>query len=282
MAWFKPKVAKADYTPGMLPTTHREVFFDVVKLHTRKLLICGFLSFLFTLPFLVSSLMETIFQGSLYERSMAGEISGEAALLSLTTYQNLSAMADILFFMLLAVGLAGLARAVKRFAWEENVDVFHDFAKGVGQNGKQFLLLGLLTGLAAFLCGYVRRLLAGSVIAYLPTVLCAALLGPVAGYMTVTIAVYQMRFRAHIRYALILYTKNVPGTLLASLACAAVFIPQFLPNFYCQVIGRLVTGWLLPFVMLGWFLFTFEQLDKSINPAHYPELVGRGLFPPVK
>lgn len=55
---FKPKIAKTDYTEAMLPHTRKEVFFDVVKLHFRELILCGVIVFAFSLPMHILTLLE--------------------------------------------------------------------------------------------------------------------------------------------------------------------------------------------------------------------------------
>lgn len=147
----------------------------------------------------------------------------------------------------------------------------------MSQNWKQYLPLGLLTGLAVFACRYGMWAAEG-LWGLLPAAVLGLALGPVAAYLSVTVAVYDLPFFGHVKYALLLYGKNAPKTLLAAGLCLLPFVPQFLPNIYCHTIGRLLSGMLIPFVMLAWFLFAFSRLDRDINPAHYPELVDRGLL----
>lgn len=265
---FQSKVPQEDYSTGMLPSTRREVFFDVLKLQFPKLALCGLFSLAFTLPFLVSELVQDVYQTSLYQSGA----ENEAAALYLVTFRNVFAALDVLFYVFTSIGLAGLSRIIKRLAWEEPVNVWGDFGKGVQQNGRHYALLGLLTGLAGFACRY------GTQDHILPSIAAGILLGPLAAYMTVSIAVYSLRFMDHLKYALLLYVKDVPRTLLAAAVCFLPFVSQLLPNIYCRVIGRFISGLLIPTVMLGWFLFSFYRLDQTINPVHYPELIDRGLL----
>lgn len=265
---FQSKVPQEDYSAGKLPSTRREVFFDVLKLQFPKLALCGLFSLAFTFPFLASALVQDVYQASLYQNGG----SNEAAALFLVTFQNVFAALDVLFYIFLSIGLAGLSRIIKRLAWEEPVDVWRDFSKGVRQNGRQYALLGLLTGLVLFACRYGVQ---GSPV---PSIAAGVLLGPLAAYMTVSIAVYSLRFMDHMKYALLLYGKDAPRTMLAAAVCFLPFIPQMLPNIYCHVIGRFFSGLLIPIVMLGWFLFSLYRLDQTINPTLYPELIDRGLL----
>lgn len=93
---FKAKIPEKDYGAAMLPATRREVFFDVVKLQFPKLTLCGLISLTFTLPFLISELVQDIYQAALYQSG--AESGGEAAALYLVTFQNVFAVLDVLFF----------------------------------------------------------------------------------------------------------------------------------------------------------------------------------------
>lgn len=274
---FKPKIAQTDFEANMLPATRREVFWDVVKLHFPKLALCGMVSLLFTLPFLFTTMARDNLQASFYEISLSGSRDDETVLVYLTTYQNVIALVEVPCFLLLSVGLAGLARIVKRFAWEEPVRVGEDFIKGIAQNWKHYLLLGLLTGLANFACRYVGQIMGGFGEIF-PVLLSVLTLGPLAAFLTAIIAVYDLHFSECLKYALLLYGKNAPKTLLTASICFLPFIPQMLPNIYCHTIGRLVSSLAIPFVMLAWFLFTFSCLDRNINRDRYPDLVDRGLL----
>lgn len=283
MALFKPKTSKTDYTQSMLPQNRKEVFFDVVKMHFWKLLICGFILLLFALPLHFTDLLTFFYQAGLYEKLVLEELDVEEVAFMMVSFSNFMGLINILLYMLFAVGLAGVARVIKLLAWEENAFLRYDFFAGIRQNASQYVLLGFIVGLLAFICRYVNNLstlVEGNIYGYLgiiPTVLCMLLLAPVAAYMTVCIAVYNNKFLQNSKICFVLYFKDAPKTLLACLCCFAVFIVQLIPNFYCHLIGRIVASILIPFVMLGWFLFAFNALDKTVNNKFYPELIGKGV-----
>lgn len=133
---FKPKVSKMEFEAAMLPSNRREVFFDVLKLHFSKLALCGMISLLFTLPFLFLTMTRDSVEAALY----GSGAQGTETLVRLTTYENLFALLEIPCFTLLSVGLAGLARIVRRFAWEEPVRVWADFARGCPRTGNSTCL----------------------------------------------------------------------------------------------------------------------------------------------
>lgn len=267
--------SKQDLTAAALPATRRAVFFDVLRLQYTKLLLCGLVTLAATLPLMLTALMRDGAELSLYQQAQAGAISEQNAATYITLWHNLQALVEIPLLLLPAVALAGVGRVVKLLAWEEPVWLWPDLAQGVRQNARQMLALVTLAGMVRFVCVYA----AGQGM-WLPGVLAAVLLGPVAAYLYVCICVYSLPFAQQLRYALLLYARRPLRTLAGVFVGALVFVPQMLPNPYLHLAGRLVSGLLIPVVALGWFCFAFAQLDRVINPDRYPDLIGRGLHHP--
>ena len=277
---FGPKIAKRDYEESSLPSTRREVFSDVVSLHIFVLFFCGVLLLLASLPFAATGIADTLYQANIRSMTEAGELAEGDALVAVTTMRSVLAAVDVIGFLIFGVILSGVAQIIRTLGWEENFRLFDEFRKGVRQNVRQYLVLFLLFGLVQFACRY--SLIAGNgFVSWLPAIVCLLLPAPVAAYMLVTITVYHLKFTQQIRYALIIFGKNKLKTFLAILIC-------YLP-FAVIVIGKMFLGailatmlqtlifFLLPFALLGWFLFAFDRMDHAINRKFYPELVGRGL-----
>lgn len=278
--FIKPKTAAEDFSADMLPHTRRQVFFDVCKLHFGKLLLCGFIMLLFSLPLHFAALFSDLYGISVMEGFNAGEITAEEAYTALRLQAGAS-VAGILFYMLLGMGLSGLGRIIKRLGWEENVTVGEDFFLGVRQNAGQYTLLMFITGVIVLACSCVTNpIITGS--DYFPgiaaVIICGIMLMPIGAFIVVTIPIYKLKFTQHIKYAFILYGSNFLKAAAASVLCFLPFTIQLIPNLWCVILGRLLSSVLSPFVMLGWFLFTYNLLDKAINKDNYPELVNKGLY----
>lgn len=282
--FFKPKTASKDFQKSMLPQNRRQVFADVVKLHWGKLLLLGLLVFAFSLPLHITALLQ-----DLYAMQLPVENSGDELpqiILQWISNSNTTALIEIPCFVFLAIGLAGLMRVIRQLAWEDNMYFRYDFLTGVKQNMAQMVLLALLVGAVRFICNYILNLsmliTADGVYSYLgiiPSVVLSIICVPPAAYATVCIAVYGNSFRQNIRIGFMLYARHPWKTLLAVVCGLIVFIPQCIPTFYTIVFGRIISSILVPFIMLGWVLFSFNGLDEKINPQFHPELVGKGTFP---
>lgn len=284
---FRPKTSVKEYEPSMLPKNRREVFFDVLKLHWGKLLMMGCLMLLFAFPIHIYALAEDFYQMQLYATLSQIPTEEQAAAITsaILTFNLIRNAVNILLLMVFAVGLAGLARVIRQYAWGENVDFNHDFSLGIKQNAKQFVLVAFIAGMIAFICNYIANISSTIVssevyswLGMIPAVLCAVILIPVAGYALVACSCYENKLRHNLKIGRVCYFRYLWRTLLACVCSLAVFVIQLLPFFWCHLIGRIVASVLIPEIMLGWYLFALGGLDETVNRKLHPELVGKGIY----
>lgn len=277
--FFAQKAAAQEYTVAMLPHDRKQAFWDVMKLQGWKLVKLGLLLLLFALPIHLLALSEPILIVQLQGQSLTQQ---EVAVMAMQL-RNLRSLINIPLLMIFSVGFAGACHVVRQLAWGEPVAFGYDFKKGIRQNWKQMLILAAVVGVVQWLCVYCTGLSSAddgsfaSYMVYLPMV-AAVLLGiPIGAYMTACIPVYTNTFGQNIRLGLVLFLK-APAKTLGALACTGlVFISFVAPYFYLNLVGRLLVSVLIPVLMLAWFLYSYNKLDKYVNPRFFPELVGRGI-----
>ncbi len=276
-----PKASK-DYTPSMLPQTRREVFFDTLKLNWKSFLLYGLLLLAFTLPMHIVTLSESMAVINL--QNLDSDIAKTPYMISMT--RLISSFIKLPCFLLLAVVVSGFARVIRQYAWMENVNFTYDFKQGVKNNVGHLLLLAVLVGIVNIVAVFFSSVaettadLFSSIIVLLPTAIIILYLLPVFAYMVVSISIYSQKFGTHFRLGKLLYFQAPWKTLIALLCCFAPFILQAVPVFIFQIIGAVLSSMLIPVVFLGWYLFTLDGLDQSVNRQNYPSLVGRGLYNP--
>lgn len=305
---FKNKVSENDYTPSMLPGNRRELFIDVVKHHWVRLLIYGCLILILTFPVHALAIAEDFYGMEL--RSRMGQIAVPEE--AVETVAGI-AMEELRFALLvkgieipllvaLAVGLAGMARVIRQYAWGENVEFAHDFVLGIRQNAGQFALFGLIAGSVRFLCSAclrfneictvlqlqgIRSVAPSEAYEWLqiiPAVLSVLLLLPIGSYAMVACTCYENKLRHNLKIGRVCYFRSFWGTLLALGCGMMIFLPQNLSGFssggvvLCHVLGRVLSSILLPLLMLGWYLFALGRLDEAVNKRLHPELVGKGIY----
>ncbi len=280
MKLFTPKSAKHDFTRAQLPHNRREVFWDVLRLHWKDLLLMGLLTLLAALPLHCVGVFQQLQQAQLTQELAD---AGEELTARLLFLRNTCALWELPCDLLLAVCLSGLLRVIRQYAWLENVYFPHDFPMGIRQNLGQSLLLALLVGIVRFavqwcagLAVYQENALLS--LALSAPLLLAALLGiPTAAYAAAVLPVYDGGLLKKLRVGMYVFAKQPLKTLAALALCLLPLGLYLLPNVLLCLAARALCSILAPFVMLGWFLFASNRLDAHVYPHSAPELVGRGI-----
>lgn len=279
----KQKTATQAYTANMLPATRRAVFLDVLTLHWKELLLLGLILLLFYLPLLLCSVFRDLFISGLYstlQQESADQSWGNMLIYLDVGYALLCTMLTAVF----AVGLSGVSRVIRQYAWLENVHISTDFGKGLRDNYKMSAGLCLLAGLIYTLCltvyytagSYSSFLL--SCLSMVPIGLSLLVMFPILAIAAVMVPVYTNRLTGLLKNAFLVYSRTLCKTLLFLLPCLTLYIPALLPNFYCHIFGSMGAILLTPFVLLAWTLYCYEQFDRFINSTVCPELIGKGTY----
>lgn len=271
-----------DYTPDMLPSNRKEVFFDVVKLHFWDLVKLGLVLLLFAMPLHLLAIGEDVVTGSIYAQvQKATAEQQQGAYLTVMAIQMLRALLSTVLVPFFAVGLSGVLRIIRQYGWGENVFLATDFVKGVRQNWKQVTQLQFLMGVIYTLSLFAQQLAdisTGAVtwLLHIPMAVFILVILPMAGYAAAGIPVYSTGLLSHFRAGLQMYIKSLLSTLIGTFCTMAIYLPLLIPNLYVHIFGRVIATLLTPMVLLGWCLFCYNQQDKYINQAAYPGLIGKG------
>ena len=281
------KIAAQDYEASMLPQTRRAVFADVWKLQWRKLITLGAILVLFSLPIIVLNLLRDGYAiGLFYSVEGAGADAQNQAGFQLILADAWKSLIQILPFMICGVGLGGILRVLRQFAWGENVHIPTDFAKGVKDNLRPMLTLSFLAGGILALCHYLYYLAVLYqtdkmwMLCIIPIAFSALFLLPVFAVSMVMIPVYNNRLTQIFRMAFLVYIKGFGKVFLATVLTVALAVVGMLPSTFCHFVFGLLAALTGPTVLLGWTLFCYNRFDKDINPILCPELIGRGLYIP--
>ena len=260
-----------------LPTTRKEVFFDLLAHRKMTLFALSCLTFVFFIPLAV----DLFYFNFLENVAMANE--KYEYLFSLIFYSMLIMLPCMLIGF---IGLAGAFYAAKKLVWQEGVSLSIEFFTGIKENWKHALINGVIFGLLTF--GLV---VGGSfllIYARTQPVWCGVGIGALILlflFMGMSIALF---FTQDVYYAntygntlknsfrflgltnwrvLVLYLLST-GALVA--LCAI--------NLITLIIGMLLFAILNSVVIILYTLISHEAFDKYINLEHYPEMVGKGLY----
>lgn len=278
------RCSNKEYTKSMLPQTRLQIFWDVVKLHWWELLSLGLLIFVFSIPLQVSTLYGDVYVGNLNNKMMeATDEQRKQLVATIISFDNIRAWINVGFFAILGVGLAGILRVIRQYAWECNVSLRGDFALGVKQNARQVIALVMFVGVGFALATMAYNMSsqtsgAVSLVFMLPVGVMTFALLPLCFVACICCSIYSNKLINNVKIALATYFSNLFKCLLAFVCCAVLAVPLFVPNIYCHLIGGAVLSIVSPFVLLGLYLFTLNLLDDVVNRHRHPELVNKGLF----
>lgn len=282
------KKSKVDYRSEMLPKNRVEVFFDVVKLQWSNFLLYGLLFFVAFLPLNVLSINKIFAVSDLTDAiAIAQESQVETLKYQLSLVKDTYALMQGGAFVLVFLFLAGFVKVVRQYAWGENVFFVSDFTQGFKSNCFQFVILGILFGVlfafSSILYNWAQETTKGffeSLCLMVPACLFLLVVIPVVCYDIVATAIYKNNFFGNLKLAFSVAFANPVLSLVALLCCFAVCFLLLIPSVACIVIFRAIIPFSLPFVLLAWTLFAFNQFDKYVNALHFPQLVGKGTFSP--
>lgn len=276
----KNKKASKDFERSMLPQTRRAIFFDVVRLQWRKLLGLALILLVSALPLLLIAVYEDTYILTAYEDPGVPRETIPALIAPLHIFcAVLSTPCLVLFFL----GLSGVIRVVRQLAWEENAMVFPDFLVGLQQNWKQFLPMGLLFSLGYTVAkiGWHSALATQAESVWVQGIalgLLIFLIAPMVACSTVVIAVYNNNLCGNLKLAAYVYSKTPLKTVSSMfMAFGPSVVVWVIPYLQLHLIGSLPAIMVFILGLLGWVLYTYNQLDKYYNAQQYPELVGKGI-----
>ena len=282
----KTKIASKDYTISMLPQTRKAVFFDVVHLQWKNLILLGLILALFYVPVLIATATRDLMQSGIYLSAQNEDlVNAKNGIIFLQVAHGILLIPLMAVF---SVALSGALRIIRQYAWEENVHLTTDFAKGIRNNYRQTAAICCLAGLIYTLCILVYHSASAyqnsalSLFSLLPIGISAMVVLPVFAIALAMIPVYSNTLFQALKNAFYVYCRSLLKVLLATVCCLLPWVPALIPNFYCHILGGLLGIVLTPFILLGWNLFCYNRFDTHINPQVCPELIGKGTFPADK
>lgn len=270
------KHSEAEFTEYMLPHNRRQVFFDCIKMRYGVFVLSGLLLFAFLLPFFAVKIYSEIVYANVFT------IATDAALLE-TSAKNIKFYASIAYIPCMAIfslALAGVVRVIRQLVWAEGLFFWKDFGAGIKQNGASYVLTAVIFSSIFALNRFILTIdTTGSFVAYIPTGLIVMLVIPITLFTLSLTAVYTNKYSVTVKNAALLYSKNIPASLIFSLMLVSLLLLDLITvGILKYVIMAILAVFLLPLFIEARFLFDCYVFDKYINVYSYPDYVDKGMF----
>lgn len=276
----KTKVSKEEFKEYQLPSTRKQVFFDVLKLHWRSFLVLGFVLIIGTLPLLACLFVRDNYALSLSMKLANGEIDASTRLLYVKYAHLICAFTCWLSLYFLLIAICIVARIISKLIWYEPVFFKDDIGLSL-KNGYKCgaicmtfigLILVIQSGMLFITDNLFLQIIPGAL--FIPFVGLPLLLT----FMQSTI--YQGSFLQLFKNSIAMYLKETLKVLLFGLLL-------LLPLLFA-IIERFL---IVKYIFIVAYLFFFENLfimmfqlnsnyifDKYINENQYPEIYKKGLY----
>ena len=260
-----------------LPTSRKEVFFDLLRNRKMTLFALSCFTFMFFIPLAVVLFFFN------YLESAAIAADKKEYLFSLVFYS----MCIMIPCMIIGfIGFAGAFYTAKRLVWQEDINLAVDFFHGIKENWKHAIINGLLFGIILF--GVV---IGGSyLLIFAPTspVTCGIGIGALILVFLTFGMVIALNFTQDVYYENGILTTfknsfcflgllNWRILVLFLLTTGGLFVLSIF-NLITLGIGLFLFAILNSVVIIIYTLLSHSVFDKYINQEHYPDMVGKGLY----
>ena len=270
----KERVKTEDYQNRDRPSTRLAQFGDIFKHRFVELLKLSLLQAVFNMPFIVSLIIFYI----------AVRNSGD--LNQLMTVFLIQGASFVVTVPCIFTGLTGVYYCLKKIAYADGEYASSSFFIGLRDEWKNGLLMGLITGLSAFiaLTGFFffyfylsqfDKIITGFGIAIVIIQLIIVLI--VSYYSMSQIVCYSNQLRFMLKNSFIFMLIRFPINLGALILYPGILIALFSIMEVTMYVG---IGLLLFFSAIGqlmWMLIGLSTFDKFVNKTQYPEIYRKGL-----
>ncbi len=280
------KAGKADYTPDDLPTTRRQLFFEVLKTRFWSLMRVNLLQLIFWLPFLFITML-TLMQLNNMAAVIALE-GGDTSQLSSLLYTYCLLLIPCL--LITGPSSAAAARVTRNWARDQHAFLWSDFWEAFRENWKQALAVSAITSVMPLLM-YVGYVFYGNLAQQTPAMFILQIMVIVVGliwalmltFLYPMMVGYQMSLGTLLRNALLLTFGRFPFVAgIRLLTLLPIFIALAVVLLLGSAYGLLFTA--LYYLVIGFALhrlvyaaFANGAFDKYINARIPGAPVNQGL-----
>lgn len=279
----KRKIAETDFLESSLPQTRRSQFFDILKINFKLLLKIGFVLIAFLSILLIKSMLVDHVNNAINLALKDGALTAEDATQMTNTTFIISEAVNIIGYPLLFIGLGGTLRVIRQLCFSEGVIFSYLFKKGLKDNLKQFLVMGVITALIQLGINAYTTIYGIDFISIAMLGLYFLIYLPIIVIYLYYSSIYTSNIAISLRNAGYFYIKSVLPTLgLVVVIFGPIILMEYFFNFVVvkQLIYVLLAIVVLPILLLIGYLINLNTFDKTINLSEFKELYRKGLYVP--
>ena len=277
----KRKVAEKDFLESDLPQTRKSQFFDIIKINYGIIFKIGLFLFIPLFLLIVKNFFIDYFNILTVNAVKNGRLQDVEGQYWINMLFIISNAADILLYPLLFIFLGGVLRVFRQLCYSEGMLFSYFLKKGIKDNWKQFLIMGLVTALLKFGMNALIAFYGFNFYSIVVFVFFLIIYIPVVVVYLYYSTIYVSNIFISLRNAFYIYIRSIWQVLLfvvITFSLPILFEFFFTGLFIKQTIYVFVSILALPLVILGGFLMLLDRFDKTINITEYQELIRKGLY----
>ena len=267
-----------------LPKNRFELFKEIIRNQFSLLLKLGLLTFIILLPIIITFLLVNVKIYELNLLRLENQITDSEQISQTLGYVNGRNLLFVILIPLAFYFLSGIFNVIRKVVWCEGVIFWHDYKKGLKDNGSYFVIIGLLLGVLFFVFSYSLRqeMINHSTLNFISTVLSGIgllvliLFMPFLLHQTI---IYNLKFLYKVKNTLIIFSKLFYIFIILALINIAPFILLFVNNgALLLVLIILLSIVVIPLLIVINTLFTDATFDAFINHLYFKEIYRKGLY----
>ena len=269
----KTKQSATEFEMNQLPHNRKQVFWDVIKLHWRMLLVLSFVLLIGLLPLLTCLFLRDQYALILTSRVNDGSMSPEDRLATLKVAYLICAGACWLCLYIFAIAVCIVLRFIRQLIWYEPIFVKEDISTGLKNGYKGAAICATFAGIIIVVSDnfFVQII---PVAIFIPFIALPLLLAFIQS------TIYIGSFSQMIKNAIAMYIKEAPIVLLFGLLILSPLLFSIMEQFIIvKYIVVVVYIYLFEVAFIMMFSLGANHIfDKYINKEQFPQMYKKGLY----
>ena len=267
-----------------LPRNRFELFKEIVKNQSSTMFKIGFLVLIIMLPLIITFLLSNI---KVYEINLLltqGLITETDAINQITGFINARNILFIILVPLTFYVLSGVFNVIRKIVWREGLLFWHDFKKGIKQNGGYFFIISLILAITFFVFNYSLRneLIQHTTQNFISTALSGIAFVIIVVFMPFLLhqtIIYNLKVMHKIKNVLIFFSKFFFIFIILAVINVLPFLLLFVKNGTLLLIILLFECILIiPLLIVINTMLTDCTFDSFINHLHFKQIYRKGLM----
>lgn len=291
------------YARASLPSNRWELFWDIFKGRFGKLVIINLLVLLFCIPLVLLLFFRHVAilnYGTIYPFSQCFGVGYQAAFSMNGFAENIVYNVNMIVYLMLpivvmiaAVGISGGAYVVRNMVWTEGIFVANDFWRGVKQNFRQIITIGLIFSLIFYVSVIAISLAEQSIatgvshkwlfvtmeiIVYTMLIMFSIM----TLHMVTMCVTYDLKLKQLLKNSFLFALGLLPQNLFFILLGTIPFLLLIFGGFFMGIAIILILLFGLSLFLLVWTDFSQWAYDKFVNDKVPGAQKNRGIYEKIK